>query len=119
MELELTETNGLTIAEAVSAGIVVATVQDAVDLIGNAAYLGADYTLLHERHLGPEFFDLKTGLAGEVLQKYANYRMGLVVIGDFDAIGSESLRALIRECNRGGRIAFVPDRDAALARIAP
>ncbi|MGL1447015.1 DUF4180 domain-containing protein, partial [Vibrio parahaemolyticus] len=32
--------------------------------------------------LAPSFFDLHSGLAGEVVQKFANYRVGLVVVGD-------------------------------------
>src|SRR6187549_3674319 len=33
--------------------------------------------LIDESQLGPDFFDLRTGLAGEVLQKFTNYRVRL------------------------------------------
>jgi uncharacterized protein DUF4180 len=45
--------------------------------------------LLDERQLGADFFDLRTGLAGEVLQKFTNYRVRLaIVIADANAYGA-------------------------------
>jgi hypothetical protein len=42
--------------------------------------------LLDESQLGPDFFDLRTGLAGEVFQKFTNYRVRLaLVVADPDA----------------------------------
>jgi hypothetical protein len=41
-----------------------------------------------ERDLGPEFFDLRTGFAGELFQKCVNYGAGLaIVIADSKAYG--------------------------------
>ena len=36
--------------------------------------------VLDEKDLSPDFFDLKTGFAGQVLQKFVNYRTKLAVI---------------------------------------
>ena len=36
--------------------------------------------LIDESQLGPDFFDLRTGLAGEVFQKFTNYRARLAVV---------------------------------------
>jgi hypothetical protein len=36
--------------------------------------------VLDEKDLNPEFFDLKTGFAGQVLQKFTTYRTKLAVI---------------------------------------
>jgi hypothetical protein len=45
--------------------------------------------VLDEKQLGAEFFDLRTGLAGEVLQKFTNYRARLaIVVADPAAYGS-------------------------------
>ena len=45
--------------------------------------------LIDEQQLGGNFFDLSTGLAGEVLQKFTNYRVRLaIVIGDVKAHGN-------------------------------
>ena len=45
--------------------------------------------LLDESQLGPAFFDLATGLAGEVFQKFTNYRVRLaIVVADAKAHGA-------------------------------
>ena len=36
--------------------------------------------VIDEKELSADFFDLKTGLAGQVLQKFVNYRTKLAVI---------------------------------------
>lgn len=58
-----------------------------------AAALGASIDngglVLDEQQLAPDFFDLRTGLAGEVLQKFTNYRARLaIVVVDDTAYGS-------------------------------
>lgn len=53
------------------------------------ASMEAGGLLLDERELGAEFFDLRTGLAGEVLQRFTNYRVRLaIVVSDPAAYGS-------------------------------
>jgi hypothetical protein len=36
--------------------------------------------VLDERDMAPEFFDLRTGFAGELLQKFVNYRARLAIV---------------------------------------
>lgn len=94
------------------------TERDATDLVGNASFLGAEYLLVDAERFAAEFFDLSSGLAGSVMQKFVNYRVCLVVVGYDADKASESLLALIRESNRGSTVWFVADRDAALTRIS-
>ena len=65
------------------------------------------------------FFDLRTGLAGEILQKFSNYRMKLAIVGDFSGYASKSLRDFMVECNRGGLVFFVDSEEAALKALLP
>lgn len=58
--------------------------------------------------------DLKSGFAGEILQKFSNYRMKLAIIGDFSEIKSKSLRDFIRESNNRRTISFVSSIEEAL-----
>ncbi len=119
MNLNITRVGQETVAEVEAEEPVVRTPGDALELLATAQYQHeATCLMLREGHLTPEFFDLKTGLAGDVLQKYTNYKMKLVVIGDFGSVTSRSLQAFILESNRGRQVAFVPDRAAALAHIA-
>ncbi|MFA5550729.1 MAG: DUF4180 domain-containing protein [Trueperaceae bacterium] len=118
MELELVyrQVAGAVVAE-LTAGRV-ADERDATDLVGNAAFGGARFVMLGAEMLAPEFFDLSTGLAGTVLQKFSTYRLILVVVGYNANQASESMLALIRESNRGGVAWFVADEAEALARVA-
>lgn len=93
-------------AELLDDGSVVETVNDGLDLIANADYLGARHVIARAEHFSAEFFDLKTGLAGEILQKFANYRMQLTILGNWSDIASGALADFIRECNRGGAVTF-------------
>jgi len=108
---------GVRIAEVKSAGIVIGQTQDALDLMANADYLGARKIMIREEHLDPAFFDLKTGIAGEILQKFTNYRVQLAIIGDFSKFPGKSIRDFIFESNRYGRINFVSSREEAIERL--
>ncbi|SCG67674.1 DUF4180 domain-containing protein [Micromonospora halophytica] len=100
------------------AGPPVATVADALDLIG-AAFLGAEVVAVPASRLDADFFSLGTRFAGEVMQKFVNYRLRLVVVGDISAhlAASAALRALVHESNRADHVWFVPDLDALDARL--
>ncbi|MFG1779920.1 DUF4180 domain-containing protein [Micromonospora sp. NPDC049048] len=98
----------------------VTTEQDALDLIG-AAFLGAQLVAVPAGRLDASFFSLGTRFAGEIMQKFVNYRIRLVVVGDITAhlAASSALRALVHESNRSSHVWFVPDLDALDARLAP
>jgi len=116
MNFTLHEVNHHTLAALPAAGVAIRTPQDALDLIGNAGYQGASGIVLQAAQLAPEFFDLRTGLAGEVLQKFSNYDMRLAIVGDFAGYNSKALQDFIRESNRQGRVRFVGSE--AEARVA-
>ncbi len=65
--------------------------------------------------LSPEFFQLSTGLAGEILQKFTNYHAILAIVGDFSQEQSKPLRDFIYESNKGSHIFFVETEDEAIA----
>jgi hypothetical protein len=100
-------------------GEVLASVDDFVDLIGTAAWGGAAWVAIPCERLTDSFFQLRTGLAGEVAQKFANYRLGLAVFGDITRFTdvSPTLRDLVRESNGGRQLWFVPDRAALDERL--
>ncbi|MDD3716690.1 MAG: DUF4180 domain-containing protein [Candidatus Marinimicrobia bacterium] len=90
------------------------TVQEILDLMADVHYRGARKIILRKEQLTPAFFDLKTGFAGEVLQKFANYYMQLAIIGDFSQIRSKSLQDFIRESNKGKQVFFVGNTQEAI-----
>ncbi|MFC4149742.1 DUF4180 domain-containing protein [Micromonospora mangrovi] len=100
------------------AGPPVATAQDALDLIG-AAFAGAEAVAVPATRLSADFFALGSRVAGDVMQKFVNYRLRLVVVGDIAGhlAASAALRALVHESNRADHVWFVPDLDALDARL--
>ncbi|MFC0183272.1 protein of unknown function [Pseudarcicella hirudinis] len=107
MKIELAEINNTGIAEIISDNIEINNTQEALDIMANCSYQGADGIILHEKNLIPDFFDLKTGLAGEILQKFSNYRVKLAIVGEFSKYQSKSLKDFIYESNKSGRVYFV------------
>lgn len=63
-------------------------------------------------------FSLKTRLAGNILQKFSNYRVHLAIIGDYSEIKSKSLKDFIYESNKSKRVLFVCDIQSALNLLA-
>ncbi len=74
----------------------------------------SDTLVLDRLCLGEAFFDLKTGLAGECLQKVSNYRKRLVVLGDFRDIASRAFRDFVYESNRTGQVVFADSVERAV-----
>jgi hypothetical protein len=102
------------IAEIMPGKILISEPGGILDLMAEAGMNDCSKLIIHSGSLHPDFFDLKTKLAGEILQKFSNYRMKLAIIGDFSDIKSKSLRDFIRESNRTGIIAFVSSLEEAL-----
>lgn len=96
----------------------IVTVQDMLDLIVSASYGDCDGLIVHKENLTDDFFNLKTGLAGEMLQKCSNYHAKFAVIGDFAQIQSKSLRDFIYECNNGNLVFFKSSLDEAMAALS-
>jgi alpha/beta hydrolase len=107
MEIKIHTIDDRKIAEIISDDIVLQTVEDAVDLIGNMSYQGFDKLIIHEENMIPDFFELKNKIAGNILQKFSQYSMPLAIIGDFEKYESKSLNDFIFESNKGKQINFV------------
>lgn len=93
--------------------------QDALDLMMTIRYeSGCEAIVLSKEAFAPAFFVLSSGLAGEVLQKFVNYRVKLAIYGDFTGYQSKPLRDFIRESNEGKDIFFASDKASALEKLA-
>lgn len=76
---------------------------------------GADAVLLDEGALPPAFFDLSTGVAGELLQKLANYGIRLAAVVADPSGHSAPFQDFVRESRRSRAHRFFATRDAAIA----
>jgi hypothetical protein len=70
--------------------------------------------------LDPAFFDLRTGVAGEIVQKFVTYRIRLMIVGPLppSAQSSVAFAAFVRESNRGSQVWFVESMDGLRDRLA-
>lgn len=97
----------------------ITNVQSALDLMATVRYeTGCDRLLVRKELVAEPFFDLKTRIAGDILQKFINYRFKFAIVGDFSGYESKSLRDFIRESNNGKDAFFVPSEEEALAKLS-
>jgi hypothetical protein len=78
-----------------------------------AASIGRASVVVREQDLCPEFFDLRTGFAGEFFQKFVNYRVRLaVVISDPSAYGERFGELVFEHATHGSVRFFRVEEDA-------
>lgn len=118
MKIQSYDINNMKIAEIISDEIIIQSAQDGLDLMGDLYYQGFDKIILHEKNITPEFFDLKTGIAGEILQKFSNYRIGLAIVGDFSQYESKSMKDFIFESNKTKHVNFLKTVEKALESLS-
>ena len=107
--------NNTKIAEVTSDGLLIKTTADGLALLGDLYYQGFDGIVMYENNVTPGFFDLKNGMAGEILQKFSTYRVRLAIVGDFSKYNSKSLSDFIYESNKGRHTIFVNSLEYALS----
>ena len=112
------QNDGLTFLEIRSEEQFINNVQDVLDLFGELYGQYYDGIILYERNITHDFFDLQTKLAGEILQKFSNYRIRLVIVGDWSKYTSRSLEAFICESNKGKTVNFSSSPTEALKLLS-
>ena len=117
MEIQIKQVNGVNIAEVISDKVLIKDSQDALDLMADCNYKGSRRIIIKEHNVISDFFDLKTGVAGEILQKFSNYDVKLAIIGDYSKYSKKSLKDFIFESNKYGRISFVNSVQEAIERL--
>ena len=118
MEIKIHSINNTKIAEILSDEMVIQTFQDGLDLLGNIYYQDIDKMVIYEKNITPPFFDLTTKMAGDILQKFSNYRVRLAIVGDFNTYESKSMKDFIFESNTTRHINFVETLEEALEKLS-
>ena len=93
-------------------GLRIAVMADIQTLLETA--YGADGVLLLEGDLAGAFFDLRSGIAGELFQKCTNYRLKLALVVPDPAAHGERFAELAREHANHKLIRFFPLESDAL-----
>lgn len=108
--------SGKSVAEFCGREGLVTAPSDILGLIMHGFETRPDWIAIHASAIAPAFFDLRSGFAGEMLQKIVNYRAHVAILGDIavHVQKSEALAALVREMNRGADVVFAPTMEAFL-----
>lgn len=117
MKGELIEKDGARVYHVTATDAPIRTRDDALALLFGHGQSGLAGIAIDDGCFHPDFFRLKTGIAGEILQMFVNYRSRLAIIGDFSKYPGDSLRDFIGECNRGRQTFFVAGIDEAVRRL--
>ena len=112
--------HGVRVYLVVAAGPPLRTPQDAVDLMSAASEQRAEWIAIPADRLGDDFFDLRTRIAGDILQKFVMYGRRVVILGDIAqrVEASDSLAAFVAEANRGHAFWFLPTLSELESRLS-
>jgi hypothetical protein len=118
--MNVLERHGVRVLTCAPDGALVRNDRDAVDLMALAHSHKAKLIVLPVSRLDPDFFVLRTGVAGEIVQKFVMYRLPVAILGDISAhlAASAALRAFVYEANRGKDIWFVADESELDSRLS-
>ncbi|MDO8898075.1 MAG: DUF4180 domain-containing protein [Bacteroidales bacterium] len=118
MKIEIHNIKDIKIAEVISELSIISKVEDGLNLLGDLYYQGFDKIIIHEKDISPDFFDLKSGIAGEILQKFSTYRVRLAIVGDFSKYTSKNLNDFMFESNKTRHVNFVSNCSEAIKILA-
>ncbi|WP_455099499.1 DUF4180 domain-containing protein [Peptostreptococcus stomatis] len=117
MKIEIINEVGLTIG-LLNERYILQDEQSALDIIGELSFVHhVNYLVVPSLALDQKFFDLSTGLAGCILQKFVNYQIKVAIIGDFSSYTSEYLHEFINEVNQRNEIIFALTLDDAINKF--
>ena len=95
------------------------TYAEAVDIVGQSFEDRATVIVIPVECLDDEFFQLRTRIAGEIVQKFVQYRRRLAIVGDISRhlADSSALRAFVVESNRGKEVWFLTSLEELNKRL--
>ena len=97
-------------------GLTIHSFGDISEAIGAA--IDTSGFVITESDLGPEFFNLRSGLAGEFFQKFINYSVRVAIVLANPEVYGERFGELAYEHSTHNMIRFVRTQDEALAWLS-
>ena len=101
MNCRIIETKGVKYVEGPHEGRLISSENDALDLVAWCGENDTNRLLLYAANLHEDFFNLKTGLAGAVLQKFINYGIKAAAVIPPELSNQGRFREMALEANRG------------------
>ena len=118
LENKLIEAGNIKVVRCESGDIVIKDGQTALDFAMSIGYeFNCRNIIINKSAISEDFFKLSTGIAGEVTQKFVNYRYRIAIVGDFSGYTSNPFKDYMYECNNGKHLYFVKDENEALKKL--
>ncbi|MCL2401431.1 MAG: DUF4180 domain-containing protein [Oscillospiraceae bacterium] len=118
MRIKIIEVGGMKIAACESDEAIIKDGQSALEFAVNIVYAHDCVNIaVNKAAIDEDFFKLSTGVAGEVVQKFVNFRCRIAIFGDFSGYTSKPLLDYMHECNRGRHLYFVEDEAKAIKKL--
>jgi len=116
---ECIEMHGVRVVRLFPQGPLLSRGSDAIEWVSVLSSCEAQMLVIPRERLPEAFFELRTGLAGELMQKFTTYGARVAVLGDCsqEIAESRSFASLVLESNRGDRFWFIRDDGALAARL--
>lgn len=115
MELRVVDAHGVTLVEGAPDTAFLSASREAGRLLEVCFSAHTKRALLYASNLPPQFFDVSSLDAGDLLQKLRNYRVRLAVVSDAAAAASTRFHELLAAERRDGHFNLFETRDAAVA----
>ncbi|MGL4106678.1 DUF4180 domain-containing protein [Clostridium sp. LP20] len=87
----------------------ISTEDDVIDIVSTSFEHDTGLIIINSKALSEDFFNLRTGLAGVMLQKFINYHIKFVILLDNKEDLSLRFKELVGEANRGNEFRVVAD----------
>jgi len=113
MDYKIVEIGNLKYIEIFSCATPINTEQDALDLVALCGEHETNWLMLHSQAISDDFFKLKTGVAGKVLQKFINYYIKAVAIIPEERVQVGRFKDMILEANRGNHFRVFAEKEGA------
>ena len=113
MNYTLIHTQGRSYIECQPGEICLRNEADALDLVAACGENGTQRLMIHASNLAPEFFDLSTRVAGEILLKFSNYRIQAAAVLRPEMVERGKFKDFVLETNRGRDFRVFYDRQSA------
>jgi len=97
----------------IDASLFIARESDALELVAVCGEHRTHRLLLHAEQLSDEFFDLRSGLAGAVLQKFVNYAVRVAAVIPPERANQGRFGEMVLEANRGRHFRVFAREDEA------
>lgn len=118
MKIETILRNNVEVAHVAGEKDVITDAQSAMELMMLVNYeTGVKNIAISKDCFTDKFFILSSGVAGEILQKFINYRFRIAIYGDYSKYTSKPLKDFIYESNNGRDIFFTDTLESAVEKL--